>query len=90
MSVCSISGQRWDSGKSDTKFCVQSASKPITYAMALEEHSTEYVHQHVGKQPSGRSFNDLVYIYLQSCIWINLFKIKNLNLNLKKINFYIL
>jgi glutaminase len=38
-------------------FCAQSCSKPITYCYALEKLGEETVHQHVGREPSGRGFN---------------------------------
>ena len=52
----------------DTKvaFSAQSCSKPITYCIAVEENNNkhevngqEYVHNFVGREPSGRNFNDL-------------------------------
>ncbi|MCG8421023.1 MAG: glutaminase A [Proteobacteria bacterium] len=59
VALCTIDGQRFALGDSLTDFSVQSASKPITYSLALEEHGEEYVHRYVGREPSGRSFNDL-------------------------------
>ncbi|GCB82911.1 hypothetical protein scyTo_0023505, partial [Scyliorhinus torazame] len=43
----------------DTKipFCLQSCIKPLEYAIAINEFSTDYVHQYVGKEPSGLRFN---------------------------------
>lgn len=38
---------------------IQSCSKPITYAIALEEHGENYVHNFVSIEPSGRNFNDM-------------------------------
>ena len=57
VSVCSIDGQRLNIGKTDELFSVQSTSKPISYAIALEEFGPEKVHNHVGHEPSGVSFN---------------------------------
>ncbi len=59
MSVTSIDGQHAAFGDSDTPYCVQSSCKPINYAIALEERGEEFVHRHVGREPSGRSFNEL-------------------------------
>ena len=39
---------------------MQSCSKPITYCIALEENGIDKVHQHVSREPSGRSFNEIV------------------------------
>lgn len=57
VSVCTIDGQRLNIGDTDRFFSVQSTSKPITYGIALNEHGPEYVHNHVGHEPSGVSFN---------------------------------
>jgi glutaminase len=46
--VCTIDGQRISFGDTDAKWCVQSCIKPLIYAMALEEHGEEKVHQHIG------------------------------------------
>ena len=46
-------------GDDGESFCVQSTCKPITYAAALELHGADHVHRHVGREPSGRSFNEL-------------------------------
>jgi glutaminase len=35
-------------------------SKPITYCIALEMHGPEVVHRSVGREPSGRNFNELI------------------------------
>ena len=42
------------------KFTIQSTSKPITYALSLEELGTELVHTYQGREPSGRMFNEIV------------------------------
>ena len=36
---------------------MQSCSKPITYALALEDLGPQIVHKHVGHEPSGVAFN---------------------------------
>jgi glutaminase len=63
VSICSIDGQKFSYGDCNDEFCVQSASKPIIYSMALEEHGLEKVHNHVGREPSGRGFNAFVLNY---------------------------
>ncbi len=57
--VCTIDGQRLTMGDADRPFCVQSVSKAISYCLALEEHGESYVHEHMGCEPSGQSFNEL-------------------------------
>lgn len=59
LSVCTIDGQRADFGDAEKNFCVQSACKPINYALALTLNGVDKVHEHVGREPSGQSFNEL-------------------------------
>src|SRR5215813_13992183 len=59
IAVCTVDGQRFSVGDARTAFCLQSVSKTVSYCLALEEHGTESVHRHVGREPSGRSFNEL-------------------------------
>lgn len=63
VSVCTIDGQRFSIGDSNVPFTLQSCSKPLTYAIALEILGQELVHQYVGQEPSGRNFNELVLDY---------------------------
>ena len=57
--ICTIDGQRHSAGDAERFFTVQSTSKPIGYAMALEEHGSDLVHRYVGHEPSGAGFNEL-------------------------------
>ena len=59
IAVCTVDGQRFCVGDASTAFCLQSVSKTVSYCLALDEHGTEAVHQHVGREPSGQSFNEL-------------------------------
>ncbi|XP_076656612.1 glutaminase isoform X3 [Halictus rubicundus] len=63
VSVCTIDGQRFSIGDTSIPFTLQSCSKPLTYAIALDRLSQEVVHQYVGQEPSGRNFNELVLDY---------------------------
>ncbi|XP_024937284.1 glutaminase liver isoform, mitochondrial isoform X3 [Cephus cinctus] len=63
VSVCTIDGQRFSIGDTSIPFTMQSCSKPLTYAIALERLGQETVHQYVGQEPSGRNFNELVLDY---------------------------
>ncbi|KAL0851088.1 hypothetical protein ABMA28_006961 [Loxostege sticticalis] len=60
VSVCTIDGQRFSIGDVTVPFTLQSTSKPLTYAMALETLGPDVVHKYVGTEPSGRNFNELV------------------------------
>ena len=59
ISICTIDGQQFHIGDTKENFCVQSSSKPFSYCMALEEFGDEEVHRHVGREPSGRGYNEL-------------------------------
>ncbi|XP_047529386.1 uncharacterized protein LOC125065661 isoform X2 [Vanessa atalanta] len=63
VSVCTIDGQRFSIGDVNVPFTLQSCSKPLTYAMALETLGPDVVHKYVGTEPSGRNFNELVLDY---------------------------
>jgi glutaminase len=62
VSICTVDGQRFNIGDSQTVFSVQSVSKVISYAIALEANGLDKVHQHVGMEPSGRNFNERVLL----------------------------
>jgi glutaminase len=59
VAVCTIDGQRLTLGEADVPFSFQSSCKPILYCAALEEHGEDRVHRHIGREPSGFSFNEL-------------------------------
>lgn len=60
VSICTIDGQRYSIGDTNVPFTLQSCSKPLTYAIALEKLGQDIVHQYVGQEPSGRNFNELI------------------------------
>ena len=57
ISLCTIDGQRFNLGDYEEDFSIQSTSKPIAYAIAVETEGEEYVHNHVDREPSGQAFN---------------------------------
>jgi glutaminase len=59
IALCTVDGQRHAVGEADTSFTVQSTCKPINYCLALQEHGVAKVHQHIGREPSGATFNAL-------------------------------
>ncbi|CAH2224375.1 glutaminase liver isoform, mitochondrial isoform X1 [Pelobates cultripes] len=59
VSLCTVDGQRYSIGDTGVPFCLQSCVKPLKYAIAVNDHGTEYVHQHMGKEPSGNRFNKM-------------------------------
>uniref|UniRef100_A0A914DM48 glutaminase n=1 Tax=Acrobeloides nanus TaxID=290746 RepID=A0A914DM48_9BILA len=59
VSICTIDGQTESWGDFRDPFCMQSVSKPFTYAIAIEQLGADYVHSFVGQEPSGRLFNEI-------------------------------
>jgi len=57
--IVSVDGQVLELGEINHSFSIQSCSKPITYAIALDNYGEEFVHNFVGKEPSGRNFNNM-------------------------------
>lgn len=59
LAVCTVDGQRMSLGDDQERYCVQSTCKPINYAIAMDTLGQAQVQRHVGREPSGRSFNEL-------------------------------
>lgn len=59
LALCTVDGQKISLGDVDVYHSIQSVSKPITYAYALEIEGIENTHAYVGVEPSGRPFNSL-------------------------------
>uniref|UniRef100_A0A4W3I3F9 glutaminase n=1 Tax=Callorhinchus milii TaxID=7868 RepID=A0A4W3I3F9_CALMI len=59
VSLCTVDGQRYSVGDTKIPFCLQSCVKPLVYAIAVNEFSTDHVHYYMGKEPSGLKFNKL-------------------------------
>ena len=58
IAVVTVDGQLYARGDHDVEFSIQSMCKPFNYCFAVEELGADKVHEHVGKEPSGRTFND--------------------------------
>uniref|UniRef100_A0A8C4WYM9 glutaminase n=1 Tax=Eptatretus burgeri TaxID=7764 RepID=A0A8C4WYM9_EPTBU len=59
VSLCTVDGQRHSIGDTKVPFCLQSCMKPLKYAIAAHDLGTKFVHQFVGKEPSGLRFDTL-------------------------------
>ncbi|KAH9489389.1 hypothetical protein Btru_056348 [Bulinus truncatus] len=59
LAICTVDGQRYALGDAYDPVCLQSVSKPLTYAMVLDELGPDVVHQYVGQEPSGQAFNTI-------------------------------
>lgn len=58
IAICTADGQVFEIGDTRLPFSVQSTSKPFSYAMALEQLGADTVHEYVGQEQSGGTFND--------------------------------
>lgn len=57
VAFCSVDGQMITLGDYLQPYCVQSTTKAITYCIATELNGEDKVHTHVGREPSGITFN---------------------------------
>ena len=64
--ICTPDGSVYRAGDTDTRFTIQSISKVISLAVALETCGFETVFGKVGMEPSGEAFNSLVELDLNS------------------------
>jgi glutaminase len=60
LAVATVDGELFSCGDDDVTFTLQSASKPFTYGLALQNLGREFVHSKVGVEPSGEAFNSIV------------------------------
>lgn len=59
VSFCSVDGQVLALGDFKDTFTIQSATKPILYGITCDDVGSDFVHQYVGKEPSGFGFNKI-------------------------------
>jgi len=60
VSLCTVDGQRFSVGDVHENFSIQSTSKTFTYAMCLDHLGADVVQKYIGREPSGRNFNEIV------------------------------
>jgi glutaminase len=51
----------YEVGDANALFTIQSVSKAVIYALALEDHGREDVLKHIGVEPSGDAFNSITF-----------------------------
>ena len=56
-----VDGTQWTVGDCEHRFALQSISKIVTYALALEDNGREATLRHVGVEPSGDPFNSITF-----------------------------
>jgi glutaminase len=59
LSVATLDGHIYGVGDSELPFTIQSVSKPFVYALALADRGVDAVHEYVGVEPTGDSFNSI-------------------------------
>jgi glutaminase len=59
LSVATLNGYVYGVGDWERPFTIQSISKPFVYALALADRGAEAVHEFVGVEPTGDSFNSI-------------------------------
>ena len=59
ISLVTADGTIYEVGETRHEFTIQSISKPLTYALALEAMGEENVRRHVDVEPSGEAFNSI-------------------------------
>ncbi|MEZ0338982.1 glutaminase A [Mycobacterium sp. pV006] len=59
LSLSMADGFGYESGDASCEFTIQSISKPLTYALALDQIGVEAVDTKIGVEPSGEAFNEI-------------------------------
>lgn len=59
LSVATLDGHIYGVGDFELPFTIQSVSKPFVYALALSDRGADAVHDRVGVEPTGDSFNSI-------------------------------
>ncbi|HET9052491.1 MAG TPA: glutaminase A [Candidatus Dormibacteraeota bacterium] len=60
IALVTADGHAYRVGDADQPFTIQSISKAMVYALALDEHGADYVTERIGVEPSGEAFNSIV------------------------------
>jgi len=61
ISVCTVDGHIINIGDTKEEFSLQSCSKVLTYLLACRDNGSNNIHKHVGREPSGKAFNDFCF-----------------------------
>ena len=59
LSIATLDGHAYGVGDWELPFTIQSVSKPFVYALALADRGVDAVHDRVGVEPTGDSFNSI-------------------------------
>jgi len=61
ISICTVDGQELSFGEADLGVAIQGIAKPLCYLLACEEHGFDFVHHHLGREPTGK-VQDAAYL----------------------------
>ena len=61
IACCSMDGNIIELGDTSVEFSIQSCSKPLNYCLAKQLNKDIDIHDYVGYEPSGQSFNELIF-----------------------------
>jgi len=61
VSLVTADGELHEAGDHEVPFALQSVSKVLAYALALEDHGRDEVLRRVGVEPSGEAFNSIAF-----------------------------
>lgn len=65
IAVCTVEGEIFTAGDAGERFSIQSISKVLSLALAMERYEEHEIWQRVGKEPSGQPFNSLLQLELE-------------------------
>ena len=57
--LVTVDGAVYEAGDARTPFTLQSLSKPLVYAAALDAIGDDEVRRHIGVEPTGEAFNSI-------------------------------
>ena len=64
--VATVDGQTFSAGDADTEFALESISKVLTAALAMEQVGAPEFHRKVGADPTGEAFNSVMALELHN------------------------
>ena len=64
--VATVDGQTFSAGDADTEFALESISKVLTAALAMEQVGAREFHRKVGADPTGEAFNSVMALELHN------------------------
>lgn len=65
IAVCTVDGELFTAGDATERFSIQSISKVMSLALAMQRYDEHEIWRRVGKEPSGQPFNSLLQLELE-------------------------